>query len=164
MVTSDVTLNYRYNKNVNLCTFHDNLFKYFWSVNKLYNSGCWYPRYGLLLIFLLYIYDMTFLGTHNVFLIVNKSLTSCWLYGAIMCYPLLFGTKIYLILNPLAWRLGVFCLALPHSFSLLVFPSLCYVSQCLCASQCVCLYLSMCVSLSVCPSPSMCVPQCVCVC
>lgn len=26
MVTSDVTLNYRYNKNVNLCTFHDNLF------------------------------------------------------------------------------------------------------------------------------------------
>lgn len=31
----------------------------------------------LLLIFLLYIYDMTFLGTHKVFLIINKSLTSC---------------------------------------------------------------------------------------
>lgn len=31
----------------------------------------------LLLIFLLYIYNMTFLGIHKVFLIVNKSLTSC---------------------------------------------------------------------------------------
>ena len=74
------------------------------------------------LIFLLYIYDMTFLVTHNAFPIVNKNLTSYWLYGAIMCLPSFFGTKICLILNSLAWKLGVFCLALPHSFSLLSFP------------------------------------------